>query len=263
MKKVIVITGCSSGLGKFMAEQLAREGNIVYAGIRDREKINKLRTEWKSNNLPIHTISLDITSPKNTLKNIFKKEKRINVLINNAGNTISGPAMEESIDNFKKLLEVNLFGAFKMMLEIYPMMKKQGGGKIINITSLNGLLALPNFALYSASKFALQGLSNAVKYEVQRDNIWVTALSPGAIERDRNNAKKLSHIPAREKFFFLKLLIPMLQPHDILRKINELIQMEEPPSTVIMGRDAKITLFLQKFLPQFFWERIMYFVWNK
>ncbi|HEV2339135.1 MAG TPA: SDR family NAD(P)-dependent oxidoreductase [Patescibacteria group bacterium] len=267
MNNNIVITGCSSGLGRYLAEKLAKQGNTVFAGVRSNEDVLFLERLWQKEKLSIYPILLDVTNEtqcKNAIRKILQKEKDIDILINNAGITISKPAMESSIGNLQKLLEVNLVGAFRMMKEIIPVMIDNGKGKIINITSLNGLISLPNFALYSASKFALQALSNGMKYEIQKENIWITTLAPGAIKNEQiTKEKKLPHMPLRKKFLLARIFMPMLTYNSILKKIDNVIASENPPETIILGADAYITILLKRFLPGFLWERIMFYIWSK
>ncbi len=266
MKQVILITGCSSGLGKFLAEKLSQRGSIVYAGVRNESDKKNLEGFSQEKKVLLHPVILDVTR-QNTIhaaiKRITTTEKRIDVLINNAGYTLTGPAMSVSMQDFQKLLDVNVLGAFALMQAVYPSMKKNGRGKIINITSLNGLLALPNFSLYSASKFALQALSIAMRYELQKERIWITTLAPGAIGHNHTmDTKELPHKPAREKFFLLKLLMPMVKEEEIAKEIETIIASDEPKSTIILGNDAYITLFLQRFLPAIVWEKLMHFVFT-
>ncbi|MEK7570682.1 MAG: SDR family NAD(P)-dependent oxidoreductase [Patescibacteria group bacterium] len=267
MKKVIVISGCSSGLGKYIAEKLESKGNKIFAGIRDEEAIKELSKIWKKEGKDITPIKLDVTNDEvcqKAVKKILQHGKRIDVVINNAASVLVGPASEQTSQNFLDILNTNTVGAFRLTKYVLPSMKEQKGGKIINITSLNGILALPNFAMYCSSKFALEALGLAWRYEVARDNIWITSLAPGAIMNpDEHKKKKMPHKPAREKFFILKLLMPFLTYEKITNKIESIINQSNPPAEVIMGADAFITSNLQRFLPRNIWDRLVLYVWNK
>jgi short-subunit dehydrogenase len=263
MKRIILITGCSQGLGKYLAESLASHGHRVYAGVRKVEDVKLLEAQKTEKNLTF--IQLDVTRNEECLgavARILREEKRIDVLINNAGNTLSGPITDFSDQDFSNLLDVNTVGAFRLITAVIPVMKHKEG-KIINITSLNGLLALPYFSIYSASKFALQSLGNALYYELAKEKIHITSLSPGAIKHPHNKGKPLSHTPAREKFLVLKILMPLVSYEKILTTISDIIEKKSPPREVTLGNDAKITVLLQRFLPNTLWESLMLYIWKK
>jgi short-subunit dehydrogenase len=210
-------------------------------------------------------IRLDISGDndcESAIEKIQKEVGRIDVLINNAGYTISGKTCEFGSTEYLNILNVNVIGAFRLIKKVVPTMKKQKSGRIINITSLNGLVSLPNFGLYSSSKFALDALGVALRYELAKDGIWITNVAPGAISSGEKGTS-LPHKPAREKLWILKLLMPMISREEIAGKIEEIIRKPNPPSQVVLGNDAKITYFLQRFLPSCCWDRLMFYVWNK
>ena len=259
MRKTILITGCSSGLGEKLAEALSSRGYKVYAGARNPEDI-KIRGKL------IRPVKLDITKEaqcEEAIRYIIEKEGKIDVLINNAGYTIAGPTSDFTPQDYLNILDTNAVGAFRLVRLVLPQMKKQKSGKIINITSLNGLISLPNFGLYSSSKFALEALGQALRYELAKDNISVTNVAPGAILSKSLKGKSLPHRSAREKFLLLKILMPMITQEEVVRKINSIIDNPHPPARAILGRDAKITYFLQKVLPFSVWDKLLLFVWNK
>lgn len=256
MKRVVLITGATSDLAKEVISKLAIEGYKVYA---------TSKVEFTPEDKSVSVFSLDVRSWENckdVIEKIIKREKRIDCLINIAGYTISGPSLSFNEDDFKNLLDINLLGPFRLIKSIYPFMKQRGGGRIINITSLNGLVSLPNFGLYSSSKHALEALGNALYYELYKEKIFVTNLAPGAIEK-KGGGLTFSHKPAREKFFLLKFLMPMLSPEKVADSIVNLLQNPNPPPTLVLGSDAKILLALKRFLPGFIWWYLMRYVWEK
>ena len=210
---------------------------------------------------------LDITSNKDcklAVEKIISEEGRIDVLINNAAYTLAGPTIEFESQEYLEILNINAVGAFRLIKEVYPYMKGKKSGKIINITSFNGLVSLPNFGLYSSSKFAMEALGLSLRYELAEDGICVTNVAPGAISIDRQKrGKTLPHRTAREKFWILRILMPMISRDAIVRKVENIIENSSPPARVVLGRDAKITTFLQRCLPSVVWDRLMRFVWNK
>lgn len=262
MNKIILITGCSSGLGKITAEFLERQGHIVYAGMRKREDCQRLLSVWKKTHPQINPVQLDITNDKNckdVVRFIIKQTGKIDVLINNAGNTVSGPITDFSSEEFIRLLNTNTVGAFRLIKEIFPYMQKEKSGHIVNITSLNGLVALPHFSLYCSSKFALEGMTRSLGHEFASDNIKTTNIEPGAVrkEQDGKPIKKFSHTPARERFWFLRVFLPIIKPEIVAREIVKVVEDSNPPSSLRIGRDAKLTIFLQRVLPESMWNRLV------
>lgn len=256
MKKVALITGATSDLGKEVVKKLSAKGYIVFATSREK---------FTPENKNVVAFLLDVRNREkceDVVKKIIKKRKRIDCLINIAGYTISGPTLSFEEDDLKELLDVNLFGPFRLIKIVYPFMKRAGGGRIINITSLNGLVSLPNFGLYSSSKHALEALGNALYYELYKEKIFVTNLAPGAIKKE-DGKLLIPHKPAREKFFILKLLMPMLKAEEVAEVIVELLENPSPPPTLVMGADAKIVLALKGILPGFIWSRLMRYVWER
>ncbi len=257
MQKVILITGTSSGLGKEISNLLSMK-NVVYGGVRNLQDF-----EAGERVIPIKLDVTNDTQCKKAIETIIKKEGRIDVLINNAGYTISGPDFDFSVSDFQQILDTNSIGPFRLIKYVVPQMKKQKSGKIINITSLNGLVSFPNFGLYSASKHALEAFGVALHYELKKFGINVTSLAPGAIFSENHKPSNLQHKPAREKFKILYLLMPMVTRRRVAKRVELIISSKNPPAEIVMGADALITTFLKRFAPSFFWDYLMSFVWNK
>ena len=243
MKKVVLITGGSSGLGRFLADYLSQRGFVVFAGMRAAEKPS----------VSVMPIALDVTddvSCQNALNQIHGLHQRIDVLINCAAMTLVGPTDSFSPEEFRGVLDVNLVGPFRLIKSVIPMMKKQQSGRIINITSLNGKIAFPNFGIYGASKFGLEALGLSLRYELAGTGVFVTNIAPGAIAPIAGTKKspasdKLPHVPAREKFWIIKTLMPMVRMDEIANTVEKTIRKPAPPSQIELGRDVKITTFLR------------------
>jgi len=269
MSQVIFITGCYQGLGRLLVEKLASRGFVVYAGMRKPEHINKLKSFWESSHLNIHPVKIDVTLNQDcqkAVKKIIKDEGRLDVLINNAAYTLVGPTENFTSQQYLDILNTNTVGPFRLIREVIGQMRAQKSGRIINITSLNGVLALPNFGLYSSSKFALEALALALRYELKKEGIWVTNIEPGAIAQKSIKPKvikKIPHRPAREKFWILKILMPMVVQEEVVKTVEKIIDNPKPPARILLGRDAQITTFLQRFLPQPVWDWLLSFVWQK
>lgn len=266
MKKVILVTGCSKGLGRAVAERLAAGDWTVYAGLRNLKESSKLLRDWSKNYKNITPVKLDITiekDAKEVVSQILIKEGRIDVLINIAGYSITGATTGFETRDFTQILDTNVVGAFRLIKAVAPQMKKQKDGKIINISSLNGFLSYPNFGLYSSSKFALDALSHALYYELEKDGIDVISIAPGAIKRKTGSMGIKTQKPLREKFFLLKYLLPMLDSKKIARVVMQAVNDENPPSRIVVGVDAKISYLLVKLLPTFLLDKLVLFLWNK
>jgi len=251
-EKIILLTGGNSGLGKIVAQYLVSKGHIVYG---------TSRTNTLSEIDGMHLLKMDITSDtecKGAINSIMTKEKRIDVIINNAGITLSGPTLEFSVDDFKNILDTNLIGAFRLLRAAiaFPVNPRL----VINITSLNGFLSFPNFGLYSASKFAMEALGLALRYELA-SSTKVVNVAPGALREE--SIKKMAHKPARDKFFLLNWLMPLTSQEDVAIVIDKLINSSSVPPRVLIGRDTHIINIMQKLLPIFIIDKIITFIWNK
>jgi NAD(P)-dependent dehydrogenase (short-subunit alcohol dehydrogenase family) len=260
-KKVVLVTGSTSTIGRQLIEHLAARGCIVYAGARNPEKLTK-----KVNY--IRPITLDITVDndcKTAIQRIVDEEGRIDVLINNAAYTLTGPITDFNAQDYINLLDTNVVGAFRLLRCVYTHMKQQKSGRIINITSLNGLVSLPNFSLYSSSKFALEALGLALRQEWQQDGIWITNVAPGALKSELQVGDQGINTDrtARQKFWILRILMPMVTQKKVVEKIATVIYCKTPPARVILGMDAHITTFLNRVLSSTMWDLLLRFVWNK
>jgi short-subunit dehydrogenase len=190
MKKVIFIIGISSGLGKQTAEILASRGHTVYGTIRKRI-INEADAGSH-----INLITMDLTDPATIIKaaeTVLQKEGKIDVLINNAGMHTGGPVETTSFENIKLQMDTNFLGMVHLTKAFLPSMRKQGGGLIINFSSVGGLIGLPFQAFYSASKFAIEGFSEALRMELKQFNIKVVVINPGDFNTS-NSANRRNYL---------------------------------------------------------------------
>ena len=173
MSKVIFITGASSGIGKAIGEFLHHKNFKVYGTSRNPERIeNSLFPLVKLDVRNVDSIQLAVTE-------ILSKEERIDVVINNAGVGITGPLEEIPTEEIKNNFETNFFGPIEVMKAVLPQMRKQKKGLIINITSIAGYMGLPYRSVYSASKGALELISEALSMEVKEFGVNITNVAPG------------------------------------------------------------------------------------
>lgn len=172
-RQVVLITGASMGLGHEMAEMLARDGWTVYGTSREPE--NYSTHGWTM-------IELDVTddaSVRACVDEVMRREGRIDALVNNAGYGLSAFAEEATVDEIRAQFDTNYLGVHRMCRAVLPIMREQGGGRIVNISSLSGLIGTPPSAHYSASKHALEAYSQTMRFEVAQFGIRVSIIEPG------------------------------------------------------------------------------------
>ncbi len=181
MKKVILVTGASSGIGKATALQLIEEGHIVYGAARRRSKMQDLVDAGGK------VLEMDVTDHeqvKRQIADLIAEEGRIDTLVNNAGFAIWGPVEETSYENARRQFEVNIFGLAEVTKAVIPTMRRQNSGKIINISSIGGKIYTPLGAWYHATKHALEGWSDCLRLELKQFGIDVVIVEPGAIKTE-------------------------------------------------------------------------------
>ncbi len=177
MSKVVLITGCSTGIGRDLAQRLTQADYTVVATARRAEALNDLQAALK--------LSLDVTQPdsvNDAVAHTLQQFGRIDVLVNNAGYALRGALEEVSVEQVQQMFDVNVFGALRMIQTIAPHMRQQRSGRIINISSIAGKCSTPANGTYSATKFALEALSDALRLELAPFGIQVVVVEPGAIK---------------------------------------------------------------------------------
>ncbi len=176
MSKVILITGCSTGIGRDLAQRLSQSGHTVIATARSVEAMDVLNVALK--------LPLDVTNPESIQSAVnatLEHFGRIDILLNNAGYAQVGAIEELSDIQIQNMYDVNVFGVIRMIRAIVPQMRKQNAGLIINMSSIAGKLVTPVNGIYSSSKFALEAISDALRFELKPFNINVVLIEPGAI----------------------------------------------------------------------------------
>ena len=185
MEKVALVTGSSSGIGYETSLSLAREGYFTYATMRDLKKAEGIKKIAENENLPLKVIELDVDNEKSTedaVKSIIDEKQRIDVLVNNAGWGIWGTAEDVSLEEFREQFETNFFSVVRMIQKVAPVMRKQGTGDIVNISSIAGRIGFPVSTAYISSKFALEGLSESLRFELGQFGVNVIIIEPGVIK---------------------------------------------------------------------------------
>ncbi|HJS51386.1 MAG TPA: SDR family oxidoreductase [Pyrinomonadaceae bacterium] len=216
--KIAVVTGGTKGIGFAIAEALLKNGAKVFICGRDKRDLNRA-IEWLSKHGHTEGEVCDVRSEDQVRMLLAECERRLgglDILVNNAGIGGFGKPVEHlSGDEFRQVLETNLHGVFYGCHYAVPMIRKRGGGYIFNISSLSGQYAHPRMAAYNASKFGLNGFSEALMQEVRQDNIKVSYICPGSV-----NTGFGGDTPSEDKAW-------QIQPADVAQVIIDLLQMPE------------------------------------
>jgi len=253
MHKVVFITGISSGFGKCIAEILAQKGHVVYGTSR-----KEIETDGRINVLKADVT--DVASVKAAVETILEKEGRIDVLVNNAGMGISGPVETALIDDIRLQMRTNFMGVVNVIQAVLPAMRKQQGGTIINISSIGGLMGLPLQGFYSASKFAVEGLSEALRMELTPFHIKVVVIRPGDFSTSFTSNRKIDRNvneanPYEPQFRKTMSIIEAdeskgMKPEYLARKLARIIELNNPRATYIISTlEQKFAVVLKRLLP--------------
>lgn len=260
-KKVVLITGGSSGIGKTTGIYLTSKGMKVYGTTRSLKKYSDFDH--------FTLLELDVKEPKSIVSAIAKvmaNEGRIDVLINNAGVGITGPLEETPIEEINKVFDTNLNGPMRMMQAVLPHMRKQGKGLVINITSIAGYMGLPFRGIYSATKGSLELVTEALRMEVRSFGIHIVNLAPGDFAT--NIAAGRYHAPVLEESPYTaygKTLESINEDVDaaqdpimVAEKAYAIICTKKPKAHYLVGTFMqRFSVFLKKLLPDKVFERLL------
>jgi len=252
-QKVVIVTGSSSGIGYATSLLLARKGFYTYASARNIDKSASLGSIANTERLPLKLIQLDVTddsSIKAALEKIVLEKGRIDVLVNNAGYGLFGAFEDLTLDEIKAQFETNFFGVIRVTQHVLPTMRTQGGGGVIvNVSSINGRVAFPVISAYVSTKFATEGLSESIAYELGPFGIKVILIEPGAIG---SNFMKGSVLPKRAldpQSPYSELVKKVsakigsdhknaTQPEEVAKTIVDAILSGKPEFRYVVGSDA-------------------------
>jgi len=261
MSKIVLITGASSGIGKSTAAFLASKNYIVYG---------TGRTPKTTADTPYTLLPLDVTkidSIEKVIQHIIAKEGRIDVLVNNAGMGITGPIEDTPTDEMRKVFETNFFGSIDMMKAVLPQMRKQQSGTIINVTSIAGYMGLPYRGIYSATKGALDLVSEAIRMEVKEFGIQIATIAPGDVAT--NIAAGRYHTPVFENSAYkekYQVNLDLMDSHvdsgmnpiKMAEQIYDVIILKQPNVHYKVGTFMeKFSIVLKKILPSKRYEKLL------
>ncbi|HKG40960.1 MAG TPA: SDR family oxidoreductase [Nitrososphaeraceae archaeon] len=256
--RIAVVTGSSSGIGFETALLLARSGFHTYATMRNLEKSKNITDIANNEKLPLQVVQLDVNddiSVKNAIDKIVAaaENKRIDVLVNNAGYGLFGPLEDISIEEIKAQFETNFFGVIRVTQQVLPVMRNQSiGGTIANVSSVGGRIGVPVLSAYQSTKFALEGLSESMSYELEPFGIRVVIIEPGFIRTNiiNSSASAEKALDSKSPYFLLMQKVKnhfksMMEnassscpPEEVAKVILQSITSKNPQLRYTVGNDA-------------------------
>jgi NAD(P)-dependent dehydrogenase (short-subunit alcohol dehydrogenase family) len=263
--KVALVTGSSSGIGFETSLTLARAGFNTYASMRNLEKSKNITEIAKKEKLPLQVVQLDVNndgSVKDAIVKILKADQRIDVLINNAGYGLFGSVEDTSIEEIKAQFETNFFGVVRVTQQVLPLMRRQNSGTIVNVSSVGGRIGLPALSAYHSTKFALEGLSESIAFELEPFGIRVVIIEPGVIRTNilnsSSSAKKA--LDPKSPYFSLSQKLndnfkSMMEselsspPEEVAKVILQAVTSENPQLRYSVGDDAANLIHARKNMP--------------
>lgn len=267
MKKVILITGASSGIGFDTARQLAQQGHKVYGAARRVELMEPLRQ------FGVVPLAMDVTEEKsmqNGVDAVMKAEGRIDVLVNNAGYGYFGAIENVTMEEARRQLEVNVFGLARLCQMVLPIMRNQGCGRIVNTASIAGKMTLLFGGWYHVSKYSVEAFSDALRMEMKPFGIDVSIIEPGGIRTDwgiiaaRHLKESSTGTPYQDmaipeadmlhKAYSGKFLS---SPKVITRAISKAVNSRHPKARYRTGRFSHLAVFVHWLLPARWWDALM------
>jgi NAD(P)-dependent dehydrogenase (short-subunit alcohol dehydrogenase family) len=272
VEKVALVTGSSSGIGFETALLLSKSGFHTYASMRNLEKSKNITEIVNTENLPLRVIQLDVNddiSVKNAINKIIAENGRIDVLINNAGYGLFSPIEDITLDQVKEQFETNFFGVVRLVKEVLPVMRKQRNGIIVNVSSGAGRVAIPVSSAYVATKFALEGLSESMRYELKEFGINIIIIEPGVIRTNFVENMKTAGTRSRSESPYADLIGRTLKgfgglmdnsspPKLVAEAILNAITSKEPEIRYVVGDDAKSIMKVRKSTSDKEFENWMY-----
>ena len=257
MEKIAIVTGSSSGIGFETVLALAREGYYTYATMRDTKKGNHIKEIAKKENLKLEVIELDVDKDETVqaaINKIMNEKNRIDVLVNNAGYGLFGCLEDLSMDDLKAQFETNFFGVVRTLQAVIPIMRKQKSGIIVNVSSVAGRIGFPVSPAYISSKFALEGLSESMRYELSPFGINTIIIEPGVIKTNFMSSTKKSMKPdsvykeiTDKVIMGISMMAEMgTPPQEVAKTIIKAIKSENPLPRYTVGNDAAMFLEAKK-----------------
>lgn len=261
-KRTVLVTGCSSGIGLATCHVLSRNNFLTYGTVRNLSKAKKIQDLINRESLPLKILQLDVNdnqSIKLAVKRILSDTGRLDVLINNAGYGMFGPIEEITTQEVKKQFETNFFGIIRLIKAIVPIMRKQGNGIIVNISSMVGKFGVPLNSAYVSSKFAVEGLSESIAFELEEFGIRVIVIEPGVVKSDFFQNVRVKGIDSyspyhklmkmRVSFLDKAMKNSMTSSYDVAGTILDALNSKDPKFRYVIGNDATNAIRMRTSLP--------------
>lgn len=253
---VAVVTGSSSGIGLETSLLLARTGIRTYATVHKIDNARELVDiiEKERDTLPLEILQLDVTdenSVKTAIDGIVNETGRIDILVNNAGYGLIGALEDIPMEEVRAHFNTNLFGVIRVIQSVLPIMRRRKNGTIVNISSMGGRIAFPLSSTYSGTKFALEGLSESLSYEVEQFGIKVILIEPGVVRTNFGKSMKKIDKTTETNSPYSKLLeireanrkerlqTSSISQEEVAKVILQAITSAEPEARYVVGEDAK------------------------
>ena len=268
--KAILITGCSTGIGRAAAEHLAAKGHTVYATARKLEAVADLEEKG------CKTLALDVTSEESmqaAVSTVAQAEGAVGVLVNNAGYSQSGAIESIPLDSVRSQFETNVFGLIRMCQLVLPGMRAQRSGRILNISSMGGRLTFPGGGVYHATKYAVEAVSDALRFEVEAFGVDVVLIEPGLIkthfadtavgsveETESDGAyAKFNHVVSKATAEAYEGPLSKLGggPETVARVIEKAIVKRRPRTRYLVTPSARLAVGQRKLVTDRMWDRMM------
>jgi NAD(P)-dependent dehydrogenase (short-subunit alcohol dehydrogenase family) len=241
----VLVTGCSSGFGFLTALEFARQGDRVFAGVRSQT--NTLRDAAAAEGLELTVLDLDVNMPDSVtaaVDAVLGISGGIDIAVNNAGIAALASVEDTTVDAARKMMETNFFGPLRVIQAVLPAMRIRGSGHIINVSSVNGIVGAPFSGAYSASKAALESLSEALAAEVGPLGISVSVIQPGAFHTAID--EKLQSVPTSALFPGVAEVVASMRnagasdrPQEVANAIVEIAKSPSPPFRIQVGADCQ------------------------
>jgi len=255
MEKVALVTGSSSGIGLETSLALARNGFHTFATMRDVSKDEEIKEVVRKENLNVEILQLDVDNEESVneaINIVMEKKDRIDVLVNNAGYGMWGTVEDVSIDEFKEQFETNFFSIIRLIHKVAPIMRKQSSGNIVNISSVAGRIGFPVSPAYISSKFALEGLSESLRFELMPFGVNVIIIEPGVIKTNFFDSMKLAEKSQHDSTYKditekvisgVKMMAEMgTHPKEVADTVIKVLKEEKPLPRYVVGNDAMMFL---------------------
>ena len=270
--RAVLVTGCSSGIGQATAERLAERGWTVYATARRPESISDLEQKG------CRTLALDVTdeeSMRAAISAVERAEGAVGVLVNNAGYSQSGAIEDVPMDDVRRQFETNVFGLVRMCQLVLPGMRDQGWGKIVNVSSMGGKLVFPGGGFYHATKYAVEAISDALRWEVAGFGVDVAIIEPGLIRTEFGDTA--AHgvgeaVPSDGPYAEFNAAVakstkevyedgPMAKlgggPETVAKAIEKAISRRRPKTRYKVTPSARISMATRRMLPDRGWDKFL------